>query len=149
MGDFNISVFSNAGVLLESLTTNVDRATYQFTYPDIKRVEFTPSWEYEGIDTFTFDFNGGTGLDCNDNGIPDECDIAGGDSDDLNDNGIPDECECPADFDGDGDVDAADLAELLSSWGPCADPPDDCPADLNGDGQVDAFDLAILLGSWG
>ena len=26
---------------------------------------------------------------------------------------------CPADFDGDGDVDAADLAELLASWGPC------------------------------
>ena len=27
------------------------------------------------------------------------------------------EC-CPAEFDGDEDVDAADLAELLSSWGP-------------------------------
>lgn len=27
---------------------------------------------------------------------------------------------CPADFDGDGDVDAADLAELLVTWGPCS-----------------------------
>ncbi len=27
--------------------------------------------------------------------------------------------DCPADFDGDGDVDAADLAVLLGSWGPC------------------------------
>ncbi|MHC4092515.1 MAG: proprotein convertase P-domain-containing protein, partial [Planctomycetota bacterium] len=31
--------------------------------------------------------------DCNDNGIPDECDIASGASQDLNTNGIPDECE--------------------------------------------------------
>ena len=54
----------------------------------------------------------------------------------------------PADVDGDGDVDAADLAILLGSWGPCP-PEDDCPADLNRDGVVDAFDLAFLLGSWG
>ncbi|MHC4698577.1 MAG: FG-GAP repeat protein, partial [Planctomycetota bacterium] len=31
--------------------------------------------------------------DCNDNGIPDECDIADGTSQDTNGNGIPDECE--------------------------------------------------------
>ncbi len=54
----------------------------------------------------------------------------------------------PADFDGDGDVDAADLAMLLGSWGPCADCKD-CPADLDGDCTVGAADLAILLGSWG
>ncbi len=53
-----------------------------------------------------------------------------------------------ADLDGDGDVDAADLALLLGNWGPCADP-DDCPADLDGDGSVGASDLAILLGNWG
>ena len=52
------------------------------------------------------------------------------------------------DLDGDGDVDAADLAQLLGNWGLCPDPKD-CPADLDGDGQVNAFDLAILLGSWG
>ena len=52
------------------------------------------------------------------------------------------------DLDGDGDIDAADLAQLLGNWGPCADP-DDCPADLDGDGSVGAFDLAILLGNWG
>ena len=54
------------------------------------------------------------------------------------------EC-CPADFDGDGDVDAADLAEPLSSWGPCPD----CAADFDGDGDVDAADLAELLSAWG
>ena len=52
------------------------------------------------------------------------------------------------DFDNDGDVDAADLAQLLGSWGPCADC-GNCPADLDGDCDVDAADLAILLGSWG
>jgi len=52
---------------------------------------------------------------------------------------------CPADLDGDGEVDAHDLAELLDSWGSC----DELPADLNGDGAVDAIDLAILLSAWG
>jgi hypothetical protein len=59
--------------------------------------------------------------DCNDNFIPDACDIADGTSEDLNGNGIPDECEedCPADIDGDGDVDTADLLALLAAWGAC------------------------------
>ncbi len=52
---------------------------------------------------------------------------------------------CPADFDNDGTVGAADLAELLGSWGPC----EGCPADLDGDGAVGPFDLALLLGNWG
>ena len=45
----------------------------------------------------------------------------------------------------DGHVDAADLAILLGSWGPC----DGCPADLNSDGTVGAADLALLLSNWG
>ncbi len=48
------------------------------------------------------------------------------------------------DLDGDGDVDAADLAALLAAWGPC----DGCPADLDDDGVVGASDLAALLASW-
>ncbi len=87
--------------------------------------------------------------DCNGNGIPDEDDIDSGESSDVNNNGIPDECEGPiGDTDGDGDVDAADLAALLGGWGPCP-PFSECPGDLNGDGTVDASDLAILLGNWG
>ncbi len=54
----------------------------------------------------------------------------------------------PGDLDGDGDVDAADLALLLGSWGPCP-AEGDCPADLDGNGAVGPFDLAILLGRWG
>ncbi len=53
--------------------------------------------------------------------------------------------DCVADFDGDGTVDAADLALLLGNWGPCAG----CPMDFDDDGQVGASDLAVVLGVWG
>ncbi len=53
----------------------------------------------------------------------------------------------------DGNVDAADLAFLLGSWGPC---PGCCSDTVTSatfapppDGQVDAADLAFLLGAWG
>lgn len=52
---------------------------------------------------------------------------------------------CPADLTGDNQVNGADLAVILGSWGPCAA----CPADLNGDGEVNGADLAIVLGTWG
>jgi len=35
-------------------------------------------------------------LDCNDNQVPDECDIAFSTSEDCNENGIPDECDIAA-----------------------------------------------------
>ena len=46
-----------------------------------------------------------------------------------------------ADFDGDGVVDGADLAVLLSAWGGGA-------ADLDGDGVTGGSDLAVLLSMW-
>jgi hypothetical protein len=49
------------------------------------------------------------------------------------------------DLDGDGAVTAADLAMLLSAWGPSAGN----PADLDGNGAVNAADLAIQLANWG
>lgn len=51
----------------------------------------------------------------------------------------------PADLDGNGVVDGADLALLLSAWGTCGA----CPEDLTGDGLVDGADLGILLAAWG
>jgi hypothetical protein len=50
-----------------------------------------------------------------------------------------------ADFNLDGVVGGADLAQIVLSWGPCAG----CAADLNGDGEVDGFDLSYVLGYWG
>jgi hypothetical protein len=89
--------------------------------------------------------------DCNENEIPDECDIADGTSYDWNENGIPDECEdlCIGDVDGNGVTNTADLLALLAAWGDCPDPPEECPADLNGNDEVDTGDLLILLGNWG
>ncbi len=52
---------------------------------------------------------------------------------------------CPEDFNGDGQVDAQDLAQLLGAWG--GNPGH--VADLNGDDVVNAADLAQLLGAWG
>lgn len=56
----------------------------------------------------------------------------------------------PGDMNGDGVVNAADLAQLLGAWGACPLPcPPSCPADFNGDCVVNAADLAQLLGNWG
>lgn len=54
--------------------------------------------------------------------------------------------DCLGDLDGSGDVGAADLAALLSQWGPCGGT---CTADFDGDGNVGAPDLATLLSAWG
>ena len=62
---------------------------------------------------------------------------------------------CAEDLDGDGEVNAFDLAQLLGNWGPCdepcepGDPATTCAADLDGNCDVGAFDLALLLGAWG
>lgn len=53
----------------------------------------------------------------------------------------------PEDLNGDGFVNAQDLAILLGAWGPCASC-DGCPADLNGDCTVGPQDLAQLLAAW-
>ena len=52
---------------------------------------------------------------------------------------------CTGDIDGNGSVGGADLASLLSAWGPCAG----CSADLDGDDDVDGQDLSVLLTRWG
>lgn len=49
---------------------------------------------------------------------------------------------CPADRNGDGSVDATDLASVLAGWGGPA-------GDVNNDGMTDGTDLAALLGAWG
>jgi hypothetical protein len=52
----------------------------------------------------------------------------------------------PGDLDGDGDVDLADLALLLSDFG-CSTAP--CVGDINGDNVTDLADLATLLAHFG
>ena len=72
--------------------------------------------------TFLGDDTTCSGLDCNSNGVDDDCDIATGASSDCNDNGIPDDCEALDDCDGDGT-------------------PDICDPDCNANGISDACDI--------
>lgn len=51
---------------------------------------------------------------------------------------------CSADLNHDGQVDGADLGELLGNWNGSG-----VPSDLNADGIVNGADLGQLLGSWG
>ena len=51
--------------------------------------------------------------------------------------------QVPGDIDGDGTVNATDLAILFNNWGGAG------ATDLNGDGVTNGQDLAILLSNWG
>lgn len=66
---------------------------------------------------------------------------------DINGNGLPDACECPADRNGDGTVNASDMATVLSLWGALG--VDAEPGDVDGDGAVGAMDLSLVLAGWG
>lgn len=86
-----------------------------------------------------------TGEDCDEDGAPDNWEIAVGNELDANNNGIPDVCEepeNPADLNGDGYIDGGDLGLLLAGWGSSG------PSDINGDGVSDGGDLGILLAAW-
>ena len=52
---------------------------------------------------------------------------------------------CPGDLNGDGVVGGADLALMITTWGPCTA----CDADLNGDGDVNGNDLGLMFAAWG
>jgi serine protease AprX len=52
--------------------------------------------------------------------------------------------DCPADFNGSGDVEVEDLLELLAAWGDAG-----VEEDLDGSGTVEVGDLLILLADWG
>jgi photosystem II stability/assembly factor-like uncharacterized protein len=52
---------------------------------------------------------------------------------------------CPADVDGDGEVDVTDLTAVIIAWGVCPG----CPEDVDGDGLVNVTDLTLVITSWG
>jgi len=73
---------------------------------------------------------------------------ADGDDDNGSESGsayIFERVQCPADFDGDGDVNGGDLAILLEHWGTDGSN----GGDVDGNGIVDTTDLLALLAAWG
>jgi predicted outer membrane repeat protein len=91
-------------------------------------------------------------FDCQPDGVPDECQLA---DDDCNATGVPDECEAisPGDFNGDGIIDPADLANFTDVLSGPNDPPYIDPEcwyaaliafDLDQDLDIDLYDFAIL-----
>lgn len=110
----------------------------------------------DGVPDVT-EITGGQAADCNGNLVPDECELeVFGTSLDCNASGVPDECETlgGGDFDGDGDVDAVDLATFVAALaGPDLAPHAALPEcvgalratfDFNTDGDLDLADFAGL-----
>jgi len=97
------------------------------------------------------DIAAGTAADCNGNTVPDSCEP------DCNANGVADECDAigGGDFDGDGDVDAADAAALTDCLAGPNLPPAPMAAscspsclaafDLDGDNDIDLADFGIFV----
>ncbi len=87
--------------------------------------------------------------DCNNNGISDSEDIASGYSEDCDENGIPDECQPGGDQDCDNDGES-DFCEVYFGAQDCNEnwTPDECELDAgtafdcNGNGLLDECDLA-------
>ena len=87
---------------------------------------------------------GGFGNDCERKEFEER--TSGANAQDKDADGRLDECEIAlGDFNLDGEIGAAELAELLSLWGSVNQP----YGDLNDDGVIGAQDLAILLDRWG
>jgi hypothetical protein len=84
--------------------------------------------------------------DCNGNGVPDDCDIAAGRSTDLDGDGIPDECRL-GDMNCDGAVNSFDIDPFVLAFvSPevYAEEFPACPAmngDINSDGEINVFDI--------
>ena len=75
--------------------------------------------------------------DCNENGVPDDCDLASGDSADCNCNEVLDECE----------INTSTVVDCTDASGPCDEGPffctSDCEPDVNTNGIPDCCDADI------
>ncbi|MBI5434069.1 MAG: hypothetical protein HZA52_14650 [Planctomycetes bacterium] len=91
-------------------------------------------------------FDCGVSGDCNQNGVPDLCDIADGASSDCDANGVPDECDVAAgllpDCNQNGIADVCDIASGTSTDCDGNGSPDECDYDCNQNGVPDACDVS-------
>ncbi|MHC5114834.1 MAG: choice-of-anchor J domain-containing protein [Planctomycetota bacterium] len=65
--------------------------------------------------------------------------------DDVRITGLDADSSCPADLNGNGSVDFADILEVIAAWGPCAC----CTADVDGSGDIGFGDILAIIGAWG
>jgi hypothetical protein len=79
-------------------------------------------------------------VDCNTNGVLDDCDVYNGTSVDCSHNYVPDECE--PDCNGNGAADSCDILAGTSQDCTGNGVPDECEPDCNGNGVADSCDLA-------
>ena len=110
-------------------------------------------WE-SGLPT-EFDCNNNTipdsceianGGDCNNNGLLDACEIANHTATDCNNNGIPDSCDIANNTAGDCDGDGIPNSCEIAAGALDADHngiPDGCEGDCNVNGQLDYIDIAL------
>jgi len=86
--------------------------------------------------------------DCNENEIPDDCDIQYGTSIDCDGNGVPDECE-GCDLNGDDVYNYADFLVFADAFGSCASDPEPnkyvVKADMDCDGCINLKDYGLWL----
>ncbi|RLS87874.1 MAG: hypothetical protein DWI10_09620 [Planctomycetota bacterium] len=131
--------------------------------PPNTTLNYLMMWGSGSTPSLTWTGNGNTTLqraiiewsaDCNNDSIIDYGQILAGELEDLNANNIPDCCEggvpcsCPADLDGNGEINSSDLEIILDKFG--TDGGKDYPnADIDGSGIVDAADLTAILSGWG
>jgi len=118
----------------------------------LSRITYICEWE-SGLTT-EFDCNNNTipdscdianGGDCNNNGQLDACEIANHTATDCNNNGIPDTCEIANNTDGDCDGDGILNSCEIAAGALDADLngiPDGCEGDCNVNGQLDYLDIA-------
>lgn len=67
----------------------------------------------------------------------------------FTDLGGNDLCLCPADLNGDGEVNGEDIGLFLAYAGNDCDPFTPCPGDVNLDGEISGADIGQILSAWG
>jgi hypothetical protein len=150
----DLGYHANDGPLLVGAHTNAAGQFNQYLRGAIDEVRYSA-----GVVPVADLLNRLVGADCNDNGIPDSCDIADGTSEDCDEDGVPDECE--PDCNDNGVPDSCDIiggtsedcntdgipdeCQLRDNDCDANGVPDDCQLadeDCNGNGIVDSCDIA-------
>ena len=151
--DYSYGVLNRLGYTLELTDSNIPGIYDHY----LSSLLYLASW--------VSDCDGGSAADCNDNGVPDECDIAYGTTTDCNANLVPDECDitngtsedcdlngmpddCDVDYGTDPDCntnavpDECDVADATSEDCNLNLVPDECELDCNENTVPDECDIS-------